>query len=161
MERIVYYSHCIYKSRSKTLKKGTVQLPFLLHWPSVTILSSSGLRIPSSGSSGSDRGVLRPAWDGGAARELSARGPMSRPAVETHNDIQKQLKTYRHKHTLITTITPIPSKNLILDIEMRYDYVYCLSSWGDESNLGSSVGFLCCYRQWREGKQVVPIPQLG
>lgn len=61
-------------------------------WPSVTILSSSGLRIPSRGSSGRDRGVLRPAWDGGAAKEPSDRGPMSRPAKYTHNGIQKHLK---------------------------------------------------------------------
>lgn len=67
----------------------------------MTILSSSGLRMPSRGSSERVRGVLRPACDWGATGELSVRGPMSRPAVETHTDIQKQITTCTHirKHT--------------------------------------------------------------
>ena len=40
--------------------------------------------MPSRGSSGRVRGVLRPELDWGAAGELSARDPMSSPAVETH-----------------------------------------------------------------------------
>lgn len=107
----------------------SVWMSGLQHWPSVTILSSSGLRIPSRGSSGRVRGVLRPAWDWGAIGELSARGPMSRPAVETHTGHTKtnhNMQEHTHIHT--NQPTKYPTKNVIINIDLKWEHVYCLNS---------------------------------
>lgn len=46
--------------------------------------------MPSKGSSAIVRGVLRPVWDWDPTVELSVRGPMSRPAVDTEGEKNKQ-----------------------------------------------------------------------
>lgn len=64
--------------------------------PSVTILSSSGLRIPSSCSSLRGRELwLAPGW--GREEGSSATGPMSTPAGEAKTAVRKEVWTQHHQ----------------------------------------------------------------
>lgn len=108
------------------------------YWPSVTMLSSSGLRIPSRGSSASVRGVRRPEWDWGVTGE-PVREPMSRPAektrthwqTKTNNNIHEQRhQIYTHTQSARACLfSKQPFKYNYNTVWIRAPMRFCLHKW--------------------------------